>query len=102
MSKAQIVVTHRRLPESVTIEVDRDLLMSVLHGHNKTARKRLILMFKVRYGREHVEIHDHLSWEGLGFSETEESANRPHGCGCECPGCDQGYHCHKEAKECYM
>lgn len=52
----------------------------------------------------------HLSFKEIGAPsvavlarDTEPFAPIPQGCGCECAGCsDQGWHCHKTDKDCYV
>lgn len=103
MSKAQVVISHTLLSESLTMEVDRDLLTYAIRGRNTQARNKIVLLFKERYLKElGRSVTTYLPWDGLGINETEESTNRPQGCGCKCAGCDQGYHCCNEQRGCYL
>lgn len=103
MANARVVVGHRQLSRTVTMEVDRDLLTRALSGYNHAATDRLIIMLKDRYKQVHGRGVGYLPRDGLLVEETTESAQRPQGCGCDCTGCDdQGYHCHREDKDCYL
>lgn len=76
MTKAQIIFTHRRLTESVTMEVETDLLTRALREHDVLARRQLAQMMKVQYSREHGRVWGFLTRDGLGICETEESLLR--------------------------
>lgn len=101
MSKAQIHIGHSMLPHMIEMEVDRDDLTFAIRGRNHGARTRIALSFKREYAKRFGAIKQFLNWEGFGITETEESTKRPQGCGCDCAGCDQGYHCSKESRDCY-
>jgi hypothetical protein len=100
---AQIVVGHTQLSQTVTMEVDRDLLTRAKSGANPAAEDKLIILFKQRYTQVHRRNVGYLPRRGLQIQETTESQQRPQGCGCDCAGCDdQGYHCHRQDRDCYL
>ena len=67
------------------------------------AQRGIMAEFKRAFLQQHGrQITNWLDYDKLELEETFESQNQPSGCGCECAGCDQGHHCRKEDRGCYM
>ena len=97
---AQVVVGHKQASRTVTMEIPRSLFQQANSGYNHAAETRVLMMFKDEYKRVHKRGLGFLNSGELSMTETSESQARPQGCGCECPGCDQGHHCRKEDRDC--
>ncbi|HXH04904.1 MAG TPA: hypothetical protein VNI82_00575 [Candidatus Nitrosotenuis sp.] len=100
-STAQVVIVNNVLSGLVLMEIDRDLLARALSGA-RNCQAMVIILYKSQYAYLNGQNPQWINWSALLINETDESKARPHGCGCECGGCDQGYHCHKEARSCHV
>lgn len=90
---------------------DTTLILSEFHFVKSTltgelgqnAQRGIMAEYKRAYQNQHgVVIHNWLEFDQLELKETEASIRQPTGCGCECPGCDQGHHCRKSTKGCHL
>lgn len=102
MSSAQVIVGHRQVSKTVTMEVDRGLLTRAKSGYNTAAEDRLIILFKQQYKRVHGRSLDYLPRAGLTIEETDESQSRPQGCDCSCKYCDDQGHCGNASRGCHL
>lgn len=69
----------------------------------QNAQRGIMAEFKRGYLQQHGrQITNWLEYDKLELEETDESQAQPSGCGCECAGCDQGYHCRKADRGCHM
>ena len=102
MANAQIIVGHTQLSQTVTMEVDRDLLARAKSGSNPAAIDKLIILFKQRYKQVHGRSVGFLPRRGLQIDETPQSQQRPQGCDCDCKYCDDQGHCRRADKGCHL
>lgn len=103
MSDAEIVVSHTLLSRPLTMKVDRDFLSRAQSGHNPAAERALAIRIRDAYNKQYRQNVRFLPWNGTRIEETAQSQQQPQGCGCDCAGCDdQGRHCHKADKDCYL
>lgn len=102
MAKAQVEVSHTLLTKTIIMEVDRDFLVRAQSGNNPAAEKAFAIRVRDTYNRQHGKNVHFLPWNGIAIRETAESLLRPQGCGCECPGCDQGHHCRIPIRDCHL
>lgn len=101
MAQVELVVSHPQLFSEVTMTVDRSFWEKTTHVPR--SRTAFVMLFKSTYEAEHNRKLNFIDFNDLVITETLESQQQPHGCSCECAGCDdQGWHCHKQAKGCYM
>lgn len=103
MTNAEIVVSHVLLSRTITLEVDRDFLTRAQSGYNEGAEKALAILVRDTYNQKYRQNVRYLPWRGIKIQESPQSQLRPQGCGCSCAGCDdQGRHCHKADRDCYL
>jgi hypothetical protein len=91
--------------EDVTLTLNEfHVSKSKLSGEiGQNAQRGIMAEYKRAYLHQHgKQIASWLAFDRIDLEETEESASQLSGCGCECAGCDQGYHCRKSARGCHM
>lgn len=102
MTTAQIVVGHRQVSKTVTMDVTRSLLTRALSGYDTAAEDRVIILFKQQYKLVHGRSLGYLPRAGLTIEETAESQHRPQGCDCSCKYCDDQGHCRNASRGCHL
>ncbi len=82
-----------------------DSAMRYANTGKENYRQMISIAFRNRIKEKEGQDPGWIEFDDLEFDVIRTvRAAKPEflGCGCECAGCDQGYHCHKQNRSCNM